>query len=102
MILNGKALTVGEFKLMDEATGWQASKMMQAESPTWMLLCHWIVLRRETKNLTWDEYQKREVDWEQLAEELEVTDPNQQSGNGLEQKPVSANTGESALQPLTN
>lgn len=95
MILGGKPVTVQEFTDMDRESGWNLSALMQGQSPSLLLLCGWIMERRNQKGLTWDEYRKRELpDFEILAKELDLKEADPTNGNGREPTPVSVISGE--------
>lgn len=96
MILAGKPVTVQEFTDMDRVSGWNLGNLMQGQSPTLLLLCGWIKERREQRNLTWEEYQKRELpDFEILAKEIDLQEADPTNGNERERTPVSVTSGES-------
>lgn len=95
MNLNGRPVTVAEFTDMDRISGWQLGLMMEGRSPTFMLLCDWIVQRREKKNLTWDEYRKQDLDLQTVEARLEITEPDPTNGDASETSPISADTGAS-------
>lgn len=93
MKLNGLPMTVQEFIDIDDASGHQVKVLMENQSPVFMTLCHWIVLRRADPGLTWETYKTMDLDLEAMASMVQVEEDSPTNGNGLGQQPVSATSG---------
>lgn len=93
MKLNGVPMTVQEFIDIDDACNHRLKELMENASPVFMTLCHWIALRRDDPQLTWDDYKALPMDFEAMGSMVEVEEDTPTNGNGLGQRPVSVTSG---------